>query len=246
MAITSKGSKWERSESSYIIIAFIPLINWIAFSYVGLTSNTKRWIYWSIFYSTPLIMLIYVIIFSSNFLNNSLFLDRYCNLIQIMTIVHAFLIRKEYLIRLEATREGKRLTKDEVKIIMKKNKLVNPSKIEYTSENKEQAVVNKNVVFNNDVNKPQSENKNETMSSIDINTASENELAALPGIGLILAKKAVNHRETKGYFNSVDEFAEILSLKPHVLQRVKPLITVSKIENKTDESSNKSGRIVDF
>lgn len=41
---------------------------------------------------------------------------------------------------------------------------------------------------------------------IDINTASEAALASVPGVGVILAKKAISIRNQKGRFDSVDDF----------------------------------------
>lgn len=264
MAVTSKGSKWERNESCYIIIAFIPLLNWIAFLYVGLTANVKRWIYWSIFYATPLILIIYLL----NFEDSSrvhLIIDRYYNLyyylVQIMGIIHVFWIRKEYLVRVEALQERKIiLAKDEVKAILEKNKLFNSAKdtsevkgnkfseIKNDTLSREEPAIDHVINTKEKADNILAKDTKRTSNIININTAPENELASLPSIGLILAKKAINHRETKGYFNSIDEFAEILSLKPHVLERIKPLIVVDKIEfnHKTDEFSSKGGRIVDF
>ncbi|WML33264.1 helix-hairpin-helix domain-containing protein [Clostridium sp. OS1-26] len=284
MAVTSKGSKWEISESCYIIVAFIPMMNWMAILYVGLTTNVKRWIYWGIFYATPLIISICLLYFSGGHPGDYEALEKYCNLLQIMAIIQAFWIRKEYLIRLEAIREGKILTKDEVKAIIEKNKLINSDKkvseVKDSQENIKESIVNEFTATTreseslltkdkkipktkdnlqstkeikiNQVNNSRDKTDNILIKgkkeAININTASEGELASLPGIGLILAKKAINHRETKGSFNSIAEFAEILSLKPHVLERIKPLIIVNKIEteSKTNEFSSKIGRIVDF
>ncbi|MBI6874763.1 ComEA family DNA-binding protein [Clostridium aciditolerans] len=287
MAVTSKGSKWEISESCYIIAAFIPMMNWMAILYVGLTTNVKRWIYWGVFYATPLILSICLLYFSGGHPGDFEAFERYCNLLQIMAIIQAFWIRKEYLIRLEAIREGKILTKDEVKAILEKNKSINSDKkvsaVKDSQENTKESMINE---FTNAIEQSESlltkdkeipktkdnprntkeikinqvnnfkekrdniltKGRKEAINIIDINTASESELASLPGIGLILAKKAINHRETKGYFNSVDEFSKILSLKPHILERIKPLVIVNKFESeyKTDELSSKIGRIVDF
>jgi DNA uptake protein ComE-like DNA-binding protein len=38
-----------------------------------------------------------------------------------------------------------------------------------------------------------------------------------------LARRAVELREGRGGFASVDDFAEALALKPHVLERIRPL-----------------------
>ena len=43
---------------------------------------------------------------------------------------------------------------------------------------------------------------------LDINSCTEEELAELPGVGLILAKKTIKIRNEKGNFTSVDEFIE--------------------------------------
>jgi DNA uptake protein ComE-like DNA-binding protein len=58
---------------------------------------------------------------------------------------------------------------------------------------------------------------------VDLNAAPEAAIAALPGIGPILARRAVEVRESRGGFASVDDFADALDLKPHVLERIRPL-----------------------
>ncbi|WP_052342598.1 ComEA family DNA-binding protein [Bacillus sp. EB01] len=78
---------------------------------------------------------------------------------------------------------------------------------------------------------------------VDINRADEKELAQLPGIGIILAKKAVAERSKTGGFKSYDEFSELLGLKPHIAERVRPLVTVSSVGEFTP---NRGGRMVDF
>ena len=81
-------------------------------------------------------------------------------------------------------------------------------------------------------------------SHVDLNASSEQELAALPGVGIIIAKRAVAVRESRRGFRSVEDFGEALGLKPHVVERIRPLVYVSPTEqNRRQESS---GRIVDF
>jgi competence ComEA-like helix-hairpin-helix protein len=78
---------------------------------------------------------------------------------------------------------------------------------------------------------------------VDINTASEEELAKLPGITSILAKKAISIRESNGGFNSVEEFAEAMGLSELKFERLKPLIKVSK---RQQYSYSGRGRTVDY
>lgn len=50
---------------------------------------------------------------------------------------------------------------------------------------------------------------------IDINSCTAQEMTRLPGITIVDAKRAVEHRETQGRFKSVDEFISFLKVKPH-------------------------------
>lgn len=50
---------------------------------------------------------------------------------------------------------------------------------------------------------------------VDINHATQAELMTLPGIGVVQAKQALEYRAANGGFKSVDEFVEVLRIKPH-------------------------------
>lgn len=80
---------------------------------------------------------------------------------------------------------------------------------------------------------------------LNLNTASEAELTQLPGITLILAKKAITIREAKGGFSSIEEFATELGLSELKFERLKPLIKVDVIETKVPNYAGR-GRTVDF
>lgn len=88
-------------------------------------------------------------------------------------------------------------------------------------------------------------------TAVDVNRAPESELAGLPGVGLILAKKAVQYREANRGFRTVDEFFQVLGLKPHVAERLRPLVTVGPTSPGSPPSppaspSSGGGRVVDF
>lgn len=61
---------------------------------------------------------------------------------------------------------------------------------------------------------------------IDINTASAAELDELPGIGDVLARRIIEHRELNGPFTSVDQLAEIDGISPRLVDRLRPFVTV--------------------
>jgi DNA uptake protein ComE-like DNA-binding protein len=80
---------------------------------------------------------------------------------------------------------------------------------------------------------------------VDLNHASEQELAALPSIGIILAKRAVDLRETRGGFRSVEDFGEALDLKPHKVERIRPLVSTSTPVQRSQPPES-PGRVVDY
>jgi DNA uptake protein ComE-like DNA-binding protein len=80
---------------------------------------------------------------------------------------------------------------------------------------------------------------------VDLNHASEQELAALPSIGIILAKRAVDLRETRGGFRSVEDFGEALDLKPHKVERIRPLVSASTPVQRSQPPES-PGRVVDY
>ena len=64
-------------------------------------------------------------------------------------------------------------------------------------------------------------------SLIDLNTASEQELESLPGIGPVLAARIIAHREANGPFRSVDDVENVPGIGPKTLESIRPLVTVS-------------------
>jgi len=69
------------------------------------------------------------------------------------------------------------------------------------------------------------ENKNQPKKCININTATVEELAALPGIGPVIAQRIVAHREKNGAFRRVEELLIIRGISRKKFEKIKPLIT---------------------
>ncbi|QJC50284.1 helix-hairpin-helix domain-containing protein [Paenibacillus albicereus] len=80
--------------------------------------------------------------------------------------------------------------------------------------------------------------------TVELNSATEQELAELPGIGLVLAKKAVQERLACGGFQSFEQFCTATGLKPHIVERIRPLVAVQAPASKSVPAS--SGRVIDF
>jgi competence protein ComEA len=61
---------------------------------------------------------------------------------------------------------------------------------------------------------------------IDLNTASEQELLALPGVGPVLAAAIVRHREEAGPFTTVDGLLDVSGIGPARLESLRELVRV--------------------
>lgn len=62
---------------------------------------------------------------------------------------------------------------------------------------------------------------------VNINTASAEELQALPGIGSARADEIVHLRKTRGSFRTVEELLEVRGIGPAMLERMRPQVTLS-------------------
>ncbi len=80
---------------------------------------------------------------------------------------------------------------------------------------------------------------------LDINNCSEIELTELPGISIVIAKKAIRRREEIGGFKSVDEFLNFIKLKPHMENQLRELIKTEKMKGSLYQKKYNE-RSVDF
>lgn len=64
-------------------------------------------------------------------------------------------------------------------------------------------------------------------NSIDLNTASMEELIALPGIGEVTAERIIQFRETKGRFRKIEDIMNVKGIGKKKFENIKPYIKVS-------------------
>ncbi len=74
------------------------------------------------------------------------------------------------------------------------------------------------------------EPEQEAVSKTDINTASIEQLAELPGIGDLLAQDIVAHRETYGNFSSVDDLSNIAGIGPSTIDELRERVEFQEVE----------------
>jgi Helix-hairpin-helix motif len=221
--ITDRGKSWELLNSLWIITAFVPLLNWTPFLYIGIRANQSKWIYIGLIYSIPFILSMLAGTFKQ--LANLGSLTALIALI--FSIPHAFMLRKEYLIRQDILDRNSAKT---IQLMRQKISAEYGTPFSNTSE----------------VSIPPRKNVDLSPGElIDINNVEEQVIASFPGVGPILAKKAVQFRHVERSFTSVDDFAEVLGLKPHIVEQIRSRIVINPIQaNKVRKQSE--GRIVDF
>jgi len=62
--------------------------------------------------------------------------------------------------------------------------------------------------------------------ALDLNTATAEDLDALPGIGPVLAKRIVDYRAAHGQFKKIDDLEQVSGIGPKKLEKIKPYLIV--------------------
>jgi competence protein ComEA len=65
-----------------------------------------------------------------------------------------------------------------------------------------------------------------TVQALDINTATVEQLVALPGIGQVLAERIVAYRDAHGPFTSVNQLGDVEGIGDALVERLRPLVIV--------------------
>lgn len=249
MAITGRSTRWGILHSLWIGWTFtLGFFNWIAFFYIGIRTKRLRWILWGLAYSVPFMFLMAIA--------ETPAIDGWMGDVSTLliltsgagSIVHAFLVRKEYLLRLDARQRSAHAAEEAMRHrIGAEYGMSSQASVEESNRPHEKFIVPSTASRTESGREGEHQSLEKTFedaggSRVDINLASEGEISGLPGVGPILAKRTVALRREQGGFGSVEEFGEALGLRPHVVQRLRGRVAFSP--GRQDESP--SGRVVDF
>ncbi|HEX8317733.1 helix-hairpin-helix domain-containing protein [Longimicrobium sp.] len=204
MAITKRGLGWELLQSAWVLVppASVGMLAWAAFLYAGIRARHRPWIVAAAVYFLGFVSALALT-------DNS---DNWTGLIVValwfVGTVHAFMARPEFLIRLDADLSGDARRSSPAPRATR----VMPVDATYAPLTPPAAPW------------PSAPASSPQASAlVDLNAGPEAAIAALPGIGPILAQRAVELREARGGFASVEDFADALDLKPHIRERIRPL-----------------------
>jgi competence protein ComEA len=71
-------------------------------------------------------------------------------------------------------------------------------------------------------------------AALNLNTATKDELVALPGIGPSKAQAIVDYRNQHGPFKSVDEIRKVKGIGEKLFTQIRPELSVGKSEAKAE------------
>ncbi|MCK5033142.1 MAG: helix-hairpin-helix domain-containing protein, partial [Calditrichia bacterium] len=66
-----------------------------------------------------------------------------------------------------------------------------------------------------------------SLSSININTATEMELQKLPGIGPTMSKRIIEYRNRIGKFNKINDLINVKGIGKKTLDKLKPYLIIN-------------------
>lgn len=88
------------------------------------------------------------------------------------------------------------------------------------------------------------EHAGKTGKLVDINNAPVDEIADLPGIGIVLAKRIDTERRERNGFNSLDELVKVIGIRKYVKTRINPLVEFKPLRKSA--GYKRRGRVVDY
>lgn len=263
-SITPYGRSWEYWHSLWIAwaVSSVGTLSWVSFGYAGFRAGNRRWLVWAAAYA--LIMVPLTVGIDDTVMGFLLLF------VWLGSSAHALAIRREYLTRIAEKRIARRGGPTQAAPSSAATRLrpVNQAPAdwypnpaggpaqqwwngeEWTAHTRE-APPSGSTIYSPSVTPSGSSatpttslSQGEARQLLDLNTAQEPELAGLPGVGAVLAKRIVAERHQRGGFQSVDELADAIGLKPHVLQRVRGNLTVG--QRPEAPADRPRGRVVDF
>lgn len=241
---TDRGKAWETKNSWWILLTFLPfgISSFIAFLYTGSKVKNQRWRLYGFVY---LAVFIVAYAITATGIGAAVAL-----ILWIVTIIHALKIRPAYLVQLDVLKSNEqRMMNQEIAKLREEAEAkfkVNGQPKYQTPQPKAKNKQASASMPQDQVVPPKAKESvpfEKEFRKIDINTAAESEIAAIPAIGIILAKKVVKKRQDLGGFQSFEQFSEIMELKEHTIEKVKQSVTFSKVE---ETNVSMSGRMIDF
>ncbi len=239
-SVTDRGRLWELKNSMWMLWVFLTFgfFNYISFFYVSYKVKQRKWFVAGILYSIPFILMMTTsdTVLSDHWLNDVGTISYMIGFI--VSIIHVVKIRPEYLLRLDAKLSSgyKEKEMDHLKKAIAREYGATPKMNQQRVITPQ--IVDEQIKFN--------EEKEMRVEQVVINETTEEELAKIPGIGGLFAKKIISTRSQENGFQSFNHFVEVLSVKPHVAEKIKPYLLFPEKETVVVSAKKTEGRVIDF
>ena len=263
MSVTHKGIGWELSHSLWIIWSFFALC-WVSFLIIGHGAKKRLWTLIGAGYAV--LFALWLALTEADKESTTADIGTTIGIFILLGgIVHCFLVRKDYL-RRRAIIESESYRVDEMKMELERQRMQREQGITDSVDEAREKLRRKIEELQNtsrqETTQPTTPSQQAAprqaaprpaapaapAETIDINTCDVTQLASLPGVSMILARKAIGIRNERGGFKSVDEFCEAIQLKPHFVVQVQDMATCSATSTPDEPSAPEtpSGRKLDF
>ncbi|WP_172195827.1 helix-hairpin-helix domain-containing protein [Saccharibacillus qingshengii] len=263
-AYTNRGTKWEWAASWWILLTIVPfgLTSFIGFIYAGSATGNRRWtMYGYVYLAAVIVAMLTTAVGIGAFIAVAVW---------VISIIHAFKIRPAFLIQLDMRIRNKKALNEqrvsqlrqEAESLLKVQDQVPPVKKpvsnSYSKETDSEKVRNElHDTLDSLSRRPPLGNPVDSLAGkvqsaakvrpkIDANRASEAELASVPEIGIILAKKIVLKREEIGGFVSFEQFLQSITLRKQAAAKLEEQLMFVPIESPQTDRELKQGRMIDF
>jgi DNA uptake protein ComE-like DNA-binding protein len=213
MPVTRKGCGWQLAQSWWVPLLFTFYLAGPAFIYIGIRARRFSWVLLGFVYSLPVVYDQYGYHALMGTVTGILCFFG-AIILYVWSIFHGLVCWAQYITLMEARALGV------------DSKILERMDDEKSGKRKEPGNIVPPPPPGPIRTEPELSAAGPETKNVDPNLAAERELADLPGVGVILAKKAIRYREANGGFRTADEFFETLRLPPHAAARLRPLVTV--------------------
>ncbi|GIO85684.1 hypothetical protein J25TS5_26160 [Paenibacillus faecis] len=243
---TNRGMSWEIVNSWWILLTLAPfgITSFVSFLYIGFRVKNQRWRLYGFGYLAWFITAFTVTAMGMDF-------GAYMAIVLwVVPVIHAFMVRPAFLIQLDVYIDGQGAREQEriAKLRQEAETRLNAGGGGSGMKRPPQPQIPARESWRDEADgqpaAPPLQDSTAAAGRIDVNTATEAELAGIPQIGIILAKKIVLKRQEIGGFESFDHFISVMGITRQPNHAIEPLVMFSQQQLK--QAPPISGRKVDF
>jgi DNA uptake protein ComE-like DNA-binding protein len=240
----------------WIVWSFVPGINWMSWLHAGVSTGKIRYSHFGLLYSIPFFFSM-IAAKSPALFNIGMTASM---ILWVICLIHVFKKRNEINLEVKYAKiERARMKMELEKKVASDYKVLSPAKAVPGGTTGNSGVITDSEPVSRiggdrspkaeaRIPEPYSQISSAGASLIDLNAADEAALAALPGVGVILAKKAIQARQERGGFQGFDEFCDALDLQPQIREKLRPLVIIRApaASPPPQQPPERGGRVVDF